>query len=145
MKDQKVKDIMLAEDDKDDVYIFETALAELNIPFDLRHAENGDALFILLKKKIPYILFLDIHMPCKDGLACIMEIRKNPEYDKMPVVIYTSFSKDEYVEQTYRSGANIYLAKPNGFLELIEKLKKIFSLNWEEYLHFPSRESFMLT
>ncbi len=84
------RDILLADDDADEILIFETALKELKYPHTLRHAMNGDALFVLLKDKIPYILFLDIHMPCKDGVACITEIRKNREYDNLPVIIYTS-------------------------------------------------------
>lgn len=146
MKEQEdVKDIMLADDDHDDAYIFDHALQELGIPYELRHAENGDLLFVLLKDKIPYILFLDIHMPCKDGIACIMEIRKNKEYDKMPVVMYTSFLRNDYVEGSYRNGANFFLAKPAGFAELVGKLKKIFSLKWDEYLHFPTQDEFILS
>ncbi len=86
----QLKDIILAEDDSDDVEIFDLGLKGLNFPYLLRHAENGDVLFIMLKDKVPYILFLDIHMPCKDGIACIAEIRRNREYDKMPVIMYSS-------------------------------------------------------
>lgn len=139
------KDIMLADDDKDDVFIFENALKELDIPFALRHAENGDVLFVLLKDKIPYILFLDIQMPCKDGIACIMEIRKHREYDSLPVVMYTSFLTQKHVEESYRNGANLFLAKTESYQELVGKLKKIFSLDWKDYLHFPPQENFILS
>ncbi len=140
----KEKDIMLAEDDLDDVYIFRSALNELGFQYTLRHAENGEKLFILLKNKIPYILFLDIEMPCKDGMACIREIRQNREFDNMPVVMYTSFFTEKYIEQAYRTGANLFLAKSQSFSELVGKLKKIFALNWKEYLHFPTQDSFVI-
>lgn len=146
MNDQQdIKDIILAEDDSDDVYIFDYALKELGISYELRHAKDGEILFVLLKNKIPYMLFLDIQMPCKDGITCIMEIRKNREYDRMPVIMYTSYLRNNYVEDSYRNGANFFLAKTGGFAELVGKLRKIFSLRWDDYLHFPTHEEFILS
>ena len=138
------REIMLAEDDSDDVEIFDLGMQGLGFPYLLRHAENGDVLFIMLKDKIPYILFLDIHMPCKDGIACIVEIRKNREYDKMPVIMYTSEISKKIIEEAYRSGANLYLAKTNTIADLTDKLRKIFSIDWDNYLHFPPHSQFMV-
>ncbi len=139
------RDILLAEDDSDDVIIFEMALKEASIPYDLRRAENGDVLFVLLKEKLPYILFLDIHMPCKDGLSCIIEIRKNRAYDGVPVVMYTSEFSDKIVEEAYRSGANLYITKTTTLKELTAKLKKVFSIDWSDYLHYPPQNQFLLS
>lgn len=139
------KDILLADDDMDDVMIFEMALTSLNISYILRHAENGDQMFILLKEKIPYILFLDIHMPCKDGVSCIVEIRKNRLYDHLPVVMYTADYSDKIIEECYRSGANLYVTKSATFSELTNKLDKIFSIDWDYYLHYPPQNQFVLS
>jgi CheY-like chemotaxis protein len=137
------KDILLAEDDLDDVFLFETALKELNIQYLLRHAGNGDMLFVLLKEKIPYILFLDVRMPCKDGVACVVEIRKNREYDSLPIIMYTSNLSDKIIEECYRNGANLYVTKTTTFSELTEKLKKVFALDWSDYLHYPPQNQFL--
>lgn len=137
-----LKDILLAEDDQDDVEIFEEALRDLAIPYELRHAENGDMLFILLRDRLPYILFLDIHMPCKDGIACIIEIRKNREYDKVPVIMYTSNYSRRVVEECFRNGANMFLGKTNTYSSLVEKLRKVFSIDWGDYLHYPPESHF---
>ena len=139
------KDILLAEDDQDDVLIFEMALKSINIPYELRHAENGDRLFVLLKEHIPYILFLDIHMPCKDGVACIVEIRKDREYDSLPIVMYTSSVSDKIVEDCFRNGANLYVTKSAAFSELTQKLRKVFAIDWDDYLHYPPHGQFVLS
>ena len=138
------KDILLADDDADEVLIFETALQELNHPHTLRHAIDGDALFALLKDKIPYILFLDIHMPCKDGVACITEIRKNREYDNLPVIIYTSNHAPKIADECFVQGANFYLQKGYTLQTLTENLKKIFSIEWNGLMHYPPRENFII-
>ncbi len=139
------KDILLAEDDNDDVAIFDMALKTLEFPYIMRRAENGDKLFILLKDKIPYILFLDVHMPCKDGVSCIIEIRKNREYDQLPVVMYTSQLSTKVAEECFRNGANLYMTKTSTFSELTAKLKKVFAIDWSNYLHYPPQDHFIIT
>ncbi len=139
------KDILLAEDDMDDVLIFEMALKSIKVPHALRHAENGDRLFILLRERVPYILFLDIHMPCKDGMACIVEIRKNREYDNLPIVMYTSNLSDKIIDDCFRNGANLYVAKSASFSELTQKLRKVFDIDWGDYLHYPPHSHFVLS
>jgi FOG: CheY-like receiver len=137
-------DVLLAEDDMDDVEIFGWALKEAEIPHSLRHAEDGDRLFVLLKEKVPYILFLDIKMPCKDGISCIKEIRKNPDYDNLPVVMYSSHVRTDYIDAAYRSSANYYLPKVSSVKETVVHLKRIFSVDWRSYQHYPVREEFVL-
>jgi CheY-like chemotaxis protein len=135
----------LAEDDIDDVLVFELALKKLNITYQLRHADNGDVLFVLLKDRVPYILFLDIHMPCKDGVSCIVDIRKNRDYDKLPIVMYTSNLSDKIIDECFRNGANLYLAKTSTFAELTKKLEKVFAIDWTDYLHYPPQHQFVLS
>jgi CheY-like chemotaxis protein len=136
-------DILLAEDDNDEVLIFEMALNQLKIPYHLRTVDNGDKLFIVLKERKPHILFLDMHMPCKDGMSCIVEIRKNRDYDDLPVIVYTSDVSKRTIEDTYRNGANLYLTKADTLTELTGKLKNILSKEWNAYLHFPSKDQYV--
>ncbi len=110
----------------------------------MRHAENGDVLFVLLKDRIPYILFLDIHMPCKDGIACIIEIRKNRQYDKLPVIMYTSRVHDKVIEDCFRNGANMYVTKTDTLAALVTKLRKVFAIDWDGYLHYPPEHHFVV-
>ena len=139
------KDILLAEDDQDDVDIFKWAMEKTGVPHSVRHAHNGEVLFVLLKEKIPYILFLDIEMPCKDGLSCILEIRKNRDYDNLPVIVYSSYAYDKYVEDTYRSGANLYISKAGSIEHIVANLKKVFAIDWKKYMHYPCRDDFHLS
>lgn len=142
------KHILLAEDDQDDVVIFELAINEINkeyrLPVYMRHAKDGEILFVLLKENVPDILFLDINLPCRDGLSCIREIRKNKEYDGLPVIMYTAHKQDTKIEDAFRNGANYYVVKSNTIPELAEKLKKICSIDWKTYMHYPPRDQFVL-
>lgn len=143
--DSNQRDILLAEDDSDDVFLFQLALKEMPFPINMRHAENGEVLFTLLKQYIPELLFLDIHMPCKDGVSCIIEIRKNREYDNLPVVMYTSHATENYVDDCFRNGANMYMVKSKTFKELVENLKTIFSFDWKKQMFYPPKQQFVLS
>lgn len=141
---QQVQDIILAEDDLDDVLIFEMALKESDVSVDMRHAPNGDVLFELLENKTPDTLFLDIHMPCKDGLSCIVEIRKDRKYDRLPIIMYTSSTAEKNVEKAYRSGANLYVTKTETIKQLSQKLKTVFSIDWKNFMHYPPLDHFVI-
>jgi CheY-like chemotaxis protein len=137
-------DVVLAEDDKDDVLIFELAVERARILINLRHAVDGDELFRLLKESIPDIIFLDINMPCKDGITCIAEIRQNPEYNHVPVIMYTSYNHSQRVEAAYKNGANFYLLKNESIVELAENLKRIFTVEWKRYMYYPPINQFIV-
>lgn len=137
-------DVLIAEDDREDVEIFGWAMQQAEVPHVLRHAENGDHLFVLLKEQVPYLLFLDIRMPCKDGISCIMEIRKNREYDQLPVIMYTSFAYPNYIEDAYRNGANYFMNKTSNMQGMVDALKRIFAIDWKNYHHYPTRDQFMI-
>jgi len=138
-------DILLAEDDNDDVLSFELAMKEMPFSFILRNADNGDILFVLLKERIPDILFLDILMPCRDGVTCIIEIRKNKDFNHMPVIMYTAMQGDGYIDECYKNGASFYLLKSNSIHELSEKLKRIFSIDWKNLMYYPPKQQFVLS
>jgi len=137
-------DVLLADDDMEDAEIFGWALKQAEIPHILRRAEDGNHLFILLKEKIPYILFLDIMMPCKDGISCIMEIRKNRDYDGLPVIMYSSCLHGNYVDLSYRNSANFFLVKSHNMQDTVANLKRIFAIDWRSFLHYPIYNKFVL-
>lgn len=138
------KDILLADDDHDDYDYFDSALQVLAIPYELRHAEDGEMLFELLQQSVPDLLFLDIDMPCKDGVTCITEIRKNPSYNHMPVIMFSAHIHKEYIDKTYQNGANFYLVKSTSVRTLTDKLRKIFAVDWASQLYYPAKHEYVL-
>ena len=136
--------VLIAEDDDDDFYIFSVAIEETSFTVILSRAENGEILLELMEKNLPDILFLDLLMPCKDGRACLKEIRANKRYDSVPIVIYSSMSDLASIEYCYREGSNLYLLKSATFQELRTVLERILTINWKKTLYFPARSEFVL-
>ena len=136
--------VLLAEDDDEDWLVFSLAVQELSFRILLTRAEDGEILFRLLDEKHPDILFLDLHMPCKDGRQCLKEIRADRKYDTLPIVVYTSLHDLKNIELCYREGSNLYVFKPASLIDLKTVLEKIFSINWKKMLYFPPISEFVL-
>lgn len=126
MKQFKNYQIILADDDEDDIFLFREALAQISVDTSLEIAENGMVLINMLEEKTeaPDIIFLDMNMPIKNGLECLVEIRNSPIFKDTPVVILSTSTQQYLLESTFDAGANYYIQKPNSFASLVEIIQK---------------------
>jgi len=116
--------ILLADDDIDDRFFFEKALAEIPVATQLETVGDGEELMEYLEKNtanMPDVLFLDLSMPRKTGFECLIEIKENVLYENLYVVMFTtSFTRGIDFEQNLiktlsRMGAQDYIRKPGDF------------------------------
>lgn len=140
----KSTNVMIAEDDDDDFFIFSVAISETAFTVILRRAEDGELLMKLLQEQIPDVLFLDLLMPCKDGRQCLLEIRSDRRYDSLPIIVYTALEDLETVEYCYRQGSNLFTIKPNSIEDLKEALNRILSIDWKKTMYFPPKSEFIV-
>lgn len=73
---------------------------------------------------LPHLIFLDLNMPRKNGLECLKEIRRNENFKDISIAIYSTSTSEKDIEETFRSGANVYIIKPNNFTILKQLLCK---------------------
>jgi CheY-like chemotaxis protein len=123
---KKIKTIVLAEDDEEDVEFFKDALSELQIDNNLTVVENGVLLINFLEKAMlpPDFVFMDLNMPFKNGLQCLKEIRSSDKWKTLKTIILTTSSNDEQRNKCYEMGADLFLTKPSSFKELKNQLSE---------------------
>jgi DNA-binding response OmpR family regulator len=138
-----VSNAFIAEDDDDDFEIFSAAVEKVSVAIILTRAENGDVLMEKLNgiDVLPDILFLDILMPILNGKDCLKLIRANKKFDALPIIMFSSVEDEQSIEFCFREGSNLFLRKPYTINELVESLKKIFSINWQN-LYYPPISQF---
>jgi len=115
--------ILLADDDEDDCFLFKEALKELPLSVNMTEVHNGEQLIQLLTSttvKLPHILFLDLNMPRKNGFDCLSEIKSNKKLKNIPVVIFSTWFEEDIANQLYKSDTDFYIRKPTKFSELKE-------------------------
>ena len=89
------------------------------------HTGNGQEALDILAQKADDIelVLLDWNMPVMDGHDTIMNIKKNKAYNRLCIIMISTESEDDKIDQVLAAGANGYLAKPFSQEELTAKIK----------------------
>ena len=115
------------------IYIVEddTAIKELesyaliNSEFSVQGFERGKELFDALTMKIPALILLDIMLPDEDGIHILKKIRSTMAYRDIPVIMVTAKTTEIDAEKGLDMGADDYITKPFGVMELISRVKAV--------------------
>lgn len=138
--------LLLADDDEDDRLFFEEALAELSPGSSVTIKKDGKETLSYLAQPqsiLPDIIFLDLNMPFVDGIICLEEIRKNFLTRDIFVVINTTTASQREIDLAFEKGANLFLIKPNSFVELKKSIEVILNLDLIKFFHMQKREQFV--
>jgi len=118
----------LIDDDIDDQEIFGLAIEDVNAKIKCEIANDGrEALDILLADEAftPDFIFLDLNMPRISGKECLVEMRKIPRLQHVPIYIYSTSSSDKDKTETNSLGATGFITKPYKIDDLVEILSEI--------------------
>ena len=131
--------ILVAEDDPDDRFLIEQAFKTSGLINRLFFVEDGEELldYLLGREKfaangpnVPECLLLDLKMPRKDGREALWEIRQNPEFANLRILVLSTSDSENDKQYCAELGVSGYVTKPDSFaglLELVEKTKIICS------------------
>jgi CheY-like chemotaxis protein len=134
--------ILLAEDDPNDVILFQRAMGRASLSTDtLNVVRDGEQAISYLsgqgiyadrdRHPLPALLLLDLKLPRKSGLEVLSWLRKQPQLRHLIVVFLTSSNSSEDVRLAYQAGANSYLVKPVEFTNMVEMIRTV-SFYWLE-------------
>src|SRR3954466_2420259 len=106
------KTLVIADDDRDDLQLFEDAVLETCPDMKLTVATDGAKLISLLHViPKPDIILLDLNMPRKSGKECLKEIRAKDVFDDVPIVILSTSNEETDINYCLQNGANHYFVK----------------------------------
>ena len=139
--------ICLADDDEDDRLFFTDAFDALKINTKVSTFNDGVELMDYLNHEdsvLPNVLFLDLNMPKKNGIECLLEIKKNEKLNDIAIAIYSTSSSEEHIEETFINGANIYIKKPSDFDNLKKILSEVVTINWQYHSSGLNKDNFLM-
>lgn len=126
------KQVLLADDDEDDRLIFETVFSELGQRgFILSTVENGQEVLSFLKQSgdaLPHLIILDQNMPLMSGKDTLVALKASPRYQQIPVIIYSTYNDQGFVDTCKELGVANVVTKPNsyeGFTQMVEDFLKV--------------------
>jgi len=93
--------------------------------YEVETAENGlEALQKLGLEKINLIL-TDMNMPYMDGIEFTKQVRANPDFSNIPIVMITTEADEDEKKRAFEAGVDDYLVKPTNAEQITESMKKI--------------------
>ncbi len=140
--------ILMADDDAEDCLLLRDAIAEAGLSFELRTAVDGEELFDYLVGRgrfasvdapRPSLILLDFNMPRKDGREALRELKADPRFQTLPIVVLTTSTAPDDVDFAYRTGASSYVTKPVTYRQWVDLVRNL-SRYWREVVELPGRE-----
>ncbi|HYD71194.1 response regulator [Azospirillum sp.] len=125
--------ILLVEDDPADAGLAKRAIKTGKILCEVHHAKDGVEAMEYLRRQgdrfkdvpKPDLILLDLNMPRKDGREVLGELKADPEFKSIPVVVLTTSDIERDIEASYLHGANSFITKPmdvQDFFDVISQL-----------------------
>ena len=135
--------ILVAEDDPDDRMLLEDAFRESKFNHKISFVGDGEELLNFVERcepdsdcELPGLIVLDLNMPKMDGRTALMNLKAEPRFKRIPVVVMTTSQAEDDIQKTYNLGVTAYITKPNtyqGLLEVVESLNKF----WSQHVRLP--------
>ncbi len=130
---------------EDDSGVRDLMLYTLNSSgFEAKGFMDGNSLFDALKTETPQLIMLDIMLPGEDGISILKKLRRKPDTADIPVIMATAKGTEYDKVIGLDMGADDYLAKPFGMMEMISRiravLRRIRPKAAERLLHIGSLE-----
>ena len=124
LRGEIMANIWIVEDDEDIREIALYALRSAN--FEAMGFECGSGFFAELENTAtPDLVILDIMLPGDDGLTILKKLRQNPKYHYLPIMMLTAKSSEHDKVKGLDIGADDYMTKPFGVMELISRIKAL--------------------
>jgi CheY-like chemotaxis protein len=130
-----LKNILLAEDSPDDVFLITSAFKKNGFQDPIYVVSNGEQVLQYLKGEgayadrnrypVPHILLLDLSMPRLNGFEVLTWIRGRQEWMCLPIIVLTTSFYGPEIKRAYDLGANSFITKPAEFSQLMASLKEV--------------------
>lgn len=120
--------ILYAEDEADIRAIAQIALEDIG-GFTVEYCTTGQEAVEAIKHFIPDLILLDVMMPTMDGPTALKEIRKNPEFKKIPAIFMTAKIQSNEITEYQAMGVIEVIAKPFDPMILADTIKTAWEKN----------------
>ena len=88
---------------------------------------SAERLFMILTKKQPDMILLDIEMPDMNGFETIAKLKENPDWHDIPVMFLTGFIDDDVIHRCLESGALAVMNKSDMSSSLLDRVNVFLS------------------
>lgn len=142
--------LVMVDDDEDDCILVSEALKLACNGCTFLCVGDGDEMLDYLHQRgryrdlalcpVPDIILLDLNMPRMDGREVLKNLKMDPRFRAIPVIILTTSRELDDVKACYDLGANSYITKQSSFDEVVSCIKTLVEY-WIEIATLPRRKT----
>ena len=111
---------------EDDASIREIELYALSSTgFEARGFEDGASFWAALQSEKPELVLLDVMLPGDDGVSLLKRMKASPDFREIPIIMATAKGAEYDKIQSLDLGADDYLVKPFGVMEMVSRVKAV--------------------
>jgi two-component system, OmpR family, alkaline phosphatase synthesis response regulator PhoP len=119
-----MKKILIAEDDTFLANAYRVKLTKAG--FEVKIVNDGQEAEDIIREFMPDLMILDLIMPVKDGFTTLKELRQDPAFANLPIVVASNLGQKEDIEKATGLGATDFLVKSAVKLEeVVQKINAI--------------------
>ncbi|MET0244108.1 MAG: response regulator [Flavitalea sp.] len=120
---------LLIDDDRDEFDIILAAgdKGDDNTTFTWSYAPSAAAGIEVLNKITPSAVFIDYNMPVMNGIDCALQIRRDPRFASVCLVLYSTSITETMEKDAASAGINFSIQKPDDFGEMSNLIDKVSS------------------
>jgi CheY-like chemotaxis protein len=135
--------IFYADDDVEDLDFFREVIETIDDTINVHTLNDGQELIDILLNPppTPHMIFLDLNMPGKTGLAVLKEMRGDHGMQAIPVIIFTTSTDSEDILRSRELGANYFVSKQPSYHHFKASIEHALSINWSTFR--PSAADFV--
>ncbi len=117
----------------DDRWENRSVLAEIlqTLGFTVYQAENGRQGLEMLQEYRPDLVITDLAMPVLDGFGFLAQVRSDPQWDSLPILVSSASVSDTDRINSIKAGGDDFLAKPVAMADLLRLLQSYLTIEWE--------------
>ena|SRR3990167_8492193 len=124
MNTKKVERILIVEDDRSLVRLYQTKLEKTG--YTIHVAYDGEQCFEILADFTPDLILLDVILPKIDGFEVLKRLKTDTKTQNIPIILLTNLGQDEDIEKGKKLGAIDYLIKAQFTpSEIVKKIEAI--------------------
>ena len=93
--------------------------------FEAQGFPEGESFFKAMETMRPELILLDVMLPGEDGVTILGRLRRDPRFSAIPVIMITAKGEEADKVEGLECGADDYVTKPFGMMELIARVKAV--------------------
>ncbi len=149
MKNSNTPNLLVVEDSVEDFMAMERTFKKMNFQIPIHRCEDGyEAIDFLTKSgdyvnstaSLPSLILLDLNLPGINGNTVLKRIKATKDFNTIPVVVFTTSTNYQDINECYSSGGNCYIVKPIEHSQFEVVLKNVINF-WLENVQLPIKDA----